>query len=159
MYAKTHHLPVIFLCKCIITIPSERLGILAASRQKNIPQLFRATPTSDSRSEKQISIPQGGAPYLAKLVYKYYNQGLWGLYLQLMGFINQLITGGAPPCSGSTSPTPWAPEVFGQPGWRRYDRTRFPRMSPEWPAELGIPTDDPAEESSCDLVGGFWPPL
>ena len=42
---------------------------------------------------------QGGAPQLAKLVYNSNIQGLWQIYLQLPWFINQLITGGAPPCN------------------------------------------------------------
>ena len=37
---------------------------------------------------------QCGAPKIAKLVYNFNNYGLWYLQLKLMGFINQLITGG-----------------------------------------------------------------
>ena len=42
-------------------------------------------------------ILQGGAPKIAKLVYNSNNYGLWYLQLYLLGFINQLITGGHHP--------------------------------------------------------------
>ena len=54
--------------------------------QENLPLEVCVT-----NSTKEV---QCGAPKIAKLVYNSNNYGLWYLELQLMGFINQLITGG-----------------------------------------------------------------
>ena len=51
---------------------------------------------------------------LAKLVYDSNNLGLWQIYLYLMRVINQLITGGAPPCR--FSPYKWTLPLWGYKG-------------------------------------------